>query len=91
MILLVTHTIYFFLGNTIPEDAPLGTAIGVLSASDEDVGQTMTYSVENKESVPFSVSGNSLVVDGPLDYELEGSITVTVVGTDSGIPPLSVS
>ncbi|XP_064622227.1 protocadherin Fat 4-like isoform X2 [Lineus longissimus] len=78
-------------GATVAEDAPLGTKVGVLSATDVDAGQTLKYSVEDNEKVAFGVEGDVLVVAGALDYELEGTVKVKVVASDNGSPPLSIS
>ena len=65
------------------EDAALGTVVGVLSATDPDAGDMVTFSLTNDASGLFGVSGNNLIVTGVLDYETATSHNVTVRATDS--------
>jgi hypothetical protein len=85
------HFVFSNAGNTVAEDAPLGAKVGVLSAQDEDADQTLKFTVENSDKVPFGSKGNDLVVDGTLDYELASTVSVKIIATDDGVPPLSVS
>ena len=70
------------------ENSPLGTPVGVLSAVDEDVGQSLSYSMSGGSS--FSVTGNTVIVSGAVDFETTPSITFEVKVQDNGFPPLSV-
>ena len=60
-----------------------GAAVGAVSATDVDDGDTMTYSVSDDR---FEVAGGMLKLkdDQMLDHETEDSVTVTVKVTDSG-------
>ena len=51
---------------SIVENAPRGSVVATLSAFDAD-GDAVTYSLA--AGSPFAVVGNSLVVDGTLDFE----------------------
>jgi len=73
-----------------------GSVVGTMSATDEDAGQTVTYSIEST-SLPgaFMIdpsNGNILVQNGnPLDYETVTSVTLLVRATDSGNPAKSTT
>ncbi|XP_055368213.1 protocadherin alpha-10-like [Betta splendens] len=80
--------------HTVKEDAPIGTAIALVSISDKDGGTNglVTCTISNK--VPFKLESNyknsySLVVDGPLDRETAPQYNISITATDEGSPPLS--
>ncbi|XP_074662803.1 protocadherin Fat 4-like [Tubulanus polymorphus] len=75
-------------GDSVKEDAPLGTEIGLLSASDEDQGQILRFVIGGSNSLVSS--GNKLIVDGPLDFESQSKIEIIVRAFDNGSPSLSV-
>ena len=54
-----------------PENAALGEVVGTLSATDPD-GGTVIFSIPDA-TVPFAISGNSLIVAGVLDFETRAS------------------
>lgn len=70
--------------NTIAEDAAAGTAVGVTaSASDADVSDTVSYTVDDKR---FDVAddGTVTVASGAsFDFETEPSISLTITATSS--------
>ncbi|KAI8744489.1 protocadherin Fat 4, partial [Biomphalaria glabrata] len=74
---------------TVSESAFIDSTVGVLSAQDSDVGQTITFTVANSDC--FSVNGNLLIVSGMLDFETAPRLLVEVTATDSGTPPKSVA
>ena len=78
-------------GFTIKENSAKGTVVGKLSSTDEDVGQTITYSLSNSDSGRFTVKSNKNIVSAQdVNYETKTSHTIVVVGTDSGSPPMKV-
>ncbi|WP_434051945.1 MAG: cadherin domain-containing protein [Roseibium sp.] len=70
--------------NTIAEDANEGTTVGITaSASDGDVSDTVSYSVDDNR---FDVADDGTVTvaaDASFDAETEGSIDVTVTANSS--------
>lgn len=81
------------------EDAPIGTTVLLVSASDSDVGinAQITYSL-NDESVnglgahePFSVNPQTgaIVTTAALDREVTSAYLLTVTAKDGGNPSLS--
>ncbi len=71
------------------ENASVGTAIGVTAfASDADVGDTVTYSLDDNDGGRFAIDTNTgiVTVAGAIDREADGasrSITVRATSTDS--------
>lgn len=70
------------VGSSVAETAIAGTVVGTLSSSDPDAGDTATFSIVNPNGM-FAISGNDLVVAGPIDYEAGASQQVTVRVTDA--------
>ena len=62
------------------ENAPRGSVVATLSALDAD-GDAVTYSLA--AGSPFAVVGNSLVVDGALDFEAARQHSVVIQARDS--------
>ena len=60
-------------------------------AVDEDDSQTVTFTVSSDVTDMFSVTGNSIVLSQPLDYEVQSVYTVSVTAQDSGSPPKQVN
>ncbi len=70
-------------------DTSAGYSIGTLSSSDDDTGDSFSYSiVGGADAAVFSIGGassNELILsDGLLDYETQASYQVTVRSTDAG-------
>ncbi|MBF0142108.1 MAG: cadherin repeat domain-containing protein [Magnetococcales bacterium] len=62
-------------------DRPDGATIGTLSATDQDAGESFTYTLTDDQGGRFAVSGDALqVVDSPTT--VHGTFTVTVRVTD---------
>ncbi|CAL8304813.1 unnamed protein product [Arctogadus glacialis] len=75
----------------VKEDAPLGTAIALVSVSDKDGGRNGEVKCEVTKNIPFKLESNyknyySLVVAGPLDRESASQYNVTIMANDEGIP-----
>ena len=70
---------------TVSEDAATDTAVGTVSASDPDDGDSVTYSITaGNGDGKFSIdgSGGGITVAGSLDYETTSSYTLTVQASD---------
>ncbi len=73
-----------------------GSVVGTMTATDEDAGQTVIYSIDSS-SLPgvFMINpftGEILVQDGnPLDYETVTNVTLSIRATDSGNPSKSTT
>ena len=70
------------LTNTSVAENAAGAVVGVLSTSDEDAGDSHSYTVSDNR---FEVAGNQLKLKAgiSLDMESEGSVNITVTSTDS--------
>ncbi|MEM7537849.1 MAG: cadherin domain-containing protein [Chloroflexota bacterium] len=68
---------------TITENLPALTNIGTLTTTDQDAGDTFTYTLEAGATSAFSISGNSLVSNQSFDFETQSVYTVAVRTTDS--------
>jgi Ca2+-binding RTX toxin-like protein len=68
---------------TINENSAIGTLIGTLSAVDDDVGNTHSYTLLSDPDSKFSLSGNQLLVNGPLNFEQKASHNVQIRVTDN--------
>ena len=78
--------------NTVRENATVNFPIGVLSASDEDAGQRLSFSLTNSDNGRFKIdSRGRLLKAKATDYETSQVHHVTVRVTDNGSPSLSVS
>ncbi|WP_075063244.1 cadherin domain-containing protein [Ornatilinea apprima] len=74
--------------NTILENLPGGTQIGVFSAVDEDAGETFTYALVSGDgsqgNSSFSIQANTLRNAVPLNAETQETYSIRVRVTDSG-------
>lgn len=78
----------------LPENSAAGTAVGTLSATDPDVGQTLAYAIASGNvgnAFAIDAASGAITVADPsaLDFETTPSFTLTVSVTDSGTPALS--
>ena len=76
------------LSNTIvSENEPIGTLIGILTTEDADTSDTHSYSLAagtgNADNGLFSISGDSLLLAGALDYETDSTLTIRLQTDDS--------
>lgn len=70
--------------HNVLESAPIGSAVGVLSTADADLGDTFSYSLINDDHGAFALDGDALVVNGYLDSHIAGGVQHVVVrSTDS--------
>ena len=67
-------------------DTSGGYTVGSLTTTDQDAGDTTSYSINGgADAGVFSISGSDLILtDGLLDFETKASYEVTVRITDSG-------
>ena len=82
----ITPTSFNINENT---DTSSGTSVGTLSATDEDAGETFTYSIQGgADQLSFTIGGASsdelILTDGILDHGSQDTYTVIVRVTDSG-------
>jgi hypothetical protein len=72
---------------TVDENSSVGTVVGTFSATDPNVGDTLTVTLlGGAAGGRFSVSGNQLLVasGGSLDHEINGTHTIDARVTDQG-------
>ncbi|XP_032411711.1 LOW QUALITY PROTEIN: protocadherin gamma-A11-like [Xiphophorus hellerii] len=80
--------------NTVSEDSPPGTTIGIINVKDLDSGDNGQVSCRIDGNAPFKMKSNlrkyyTLITDSVLDRETVSEYNVSVIATDGGIPPLS--
>ena len=59
------------------------TNIGTLTTTDQDTGDSFTYSLEAGATTAFTISGDMLQSNQAFDFEMQDMYTVTVRTTDS--------
>lgn len=73
--------------NTIEESNPIGTSVGALTTTDDDNGQSHTYTLivgsGDTDNASFSISGTDLVSAEVFDFETKTSYSVRIQ-TDDG-------
>ena len=71
----------------VEENAPAGTLVGTLSATDADVGDTHTFALvsgaSDDDNALFSISGTSLRTAAAFDYEEAATRYIRIRATDS--------
>ncbi|XP_060630166.2 protocadherin alpha-C2-like isoform X9 [Anolis sagrei] len=81
------------LYSPVPEDAPPGTVVALMSVTDRDSGPNGQVTLSIPSDLPFRLNAfkNSytLVTQEPLDRERTSSYNITITATDAGVPPLS--
>lgn len=78
----------------VPEDAPLGTVIALLSVTDLDAGDNGLVSCELPPGLPFSLTSTfknyfTLKTSAGLDREAVSEYNLSVTARDAGVPSLS--
>ncbi|XP_068837196.1 protocadherin alpha-10-like [Capricornis sumatraensis] len=81
---------------SIPEDAPLGTVVTLISVTDRDVGSNAQVTCSLTPHVPFKLVSTfknyySLVLDSSLDREEVSEYALTLIAKDGGSPSLSTT
>jgi WD40 repeat protein len=73
---------------TVAENSPAGTAVGTLSATDVDAGDTLTYALVpgtgGADNASFTIVGNVLTAAATFNFEARNSYSVRVRATDAG-------
>lgn len=69
--------------NHITENSIIDTTIGSLTTTDQDPGDTHTYSIVSDVYNKFKIVGNQLRSKGDIDYELYQNFSI-VIRTDDG-------
>ncbi|KAM4748751.1 protocadherin alpha-6-like [Rhinophrynus dorsalis] len=80
----------------VPEDAPQGTIVAIISVHDRDSGVNGKVTCHISEPNPFKISSAytgdfSVTVNAPLDRENKSEYEVVITAKDEGSPVLSVS
>ena len=74
--------------SSVAENQPAGTAVGALSSTDPDVGNTFTYSLVagtgGTDNGSFTISGSTLQTAAAFDFETKSSYSVRLRTTDQG-------
>lgn len=74
--------------STLDESIAGGTAVGILSTTDANAGETFTYvlvsGAGDADNAAFTISGNQLKINRSPDYEAKPSYSIRVRTTDSG-------
>uniref|UniRef100_A0A3P9JQP8 Cadherin domain-containing protein n=1 Tax=Oryzias latipes TaxID=8090 RepID=A0A3P9JQP8_ORYLA len=84
------------LSNSIPENAPPGTEVGIINVQDRDSDTNGQVRCSIQANAPFKLVPSiknyySVVSTGQLDRELVSDYNITISATDEGSPPLSSS
>src|SRR5205085_2341401 len=70
------------------ENHPSGTAVGTLSTTDQDAGDSFAYTLVSgtgsADNASFQISGNTLQTAASFDFETKASYSVRVRSTDGG-------
>ncbi|XP_031698107.1 protocadherin gamma-C3-like, partial [Anarrhichthys ocellatus] len=82
------------LMSPVKEDAEIGTAVAMVTITDNDGGKNGLTNCKITGFVPFKLKSNyknyySLLVDGPLDRESVSQFNVSITASDEGTPSLS--
>ncbi|WP_334065009.1 cadherin domain-containing protein [Limimaricola cinnabarinus] len=67
---------------SVAENSTAGTVVGTLSANDAE-NDEISFSLSDSSDGRFAISGNTLVVAGPIDFETTPRLSVEVVATDA--------
>jgi hypothetical protein len=73
---------------TINENVAANSTIGTLSTTDQDAGDTFTYSLVSgtgdADNASFTISGSDLRIAGSPDFETKSSYSIRIRTTDQG-------
>eukprot|EP01029_Cantina_marsupialis_P022416 TRINITY_DN5465_c0_g1_i4.p1 TRINITY_DN5465_c0_g1~~TRINITY_DN5465_c0_g1_i4.p1 ORF type:complete len:329 (+),score=121.18 TRINITY_DN5465_c0_g1_i4:27-989(+) len=70
--------------SSINENSSIGTVVGLLSCSDVDDGDTLTYTLSDVTN-SFYISTNELKVAKALDYEVKNSYSINLTCSDGSL------
>ena len=77
------------LRSSISENISIGSVVGMIYSSDVDANNHVTLSLQTDGQGIFSIHGNNLYVNGPLDFEKQSNYIVTIQARDNGFPSLT--
>ncbi len=74
---------------SVAENSAAGTLVGTVSASDADVGQSVTFSLASPLGGLFAIDPTTgrITVTGPLNHERQPNLTLVVRATDNATVP----
>ncbi|XP_053317771.1 protocadherin alpha-5-like isoform X2 [Spea bombifrons] len=80
----------------VPEDAPQGTIVAIISVHDKDSGKNGKVNCRILQPSPFKINpalkGDfSVIVNTELDRETQSEYEIVITAEDEGFPPLSSS
>ena len=85
-----TPTDIVLSASTITENNAAGTTIGTLTATDEDAGDTHTFTFAGgPDDAAFTITGNTLTINGSADFETKPSYSIRIRATDSSVGALT--
>ncbi|MBI5773448.1 MAG: cadherin domain-containing protein, partial [Verrucomicrobia bacterium] len=74
--------------SSVAENAVSGTAVGTLTAADQDAGDTAAFTLVSgagdSDNASFTLAGNTLQTAASFDYETKRSLSLRVRATDAG-------
>ncbi|NER23393.1 MAG: DUF4347 domain-containing protein [Symploca sp. SIO1C2] len=74
--------------NTIDENVPANTTVGIFTTTDPDTNDTFTYSLVagngDTDNAAFTIVNNQLQINAAPDFESQASYNIRVQTTDSG-------
>src|SRR5690606_1874680 len=70
--------------NVIGEGKPAGTTVGVLRTTDQDAGDTFTYTLTGGDRSAFTIDGATLKTAASFNAALDASYSVEIEVADSG-------
>lgn len=72
--------------NEVVENQDVGTVIGLFSASDDDAGDIVTFTLadatESNDNESFTVNGSELLTNSSFNFEETSEYFIDVIGTD---------
>src|SRR5262249_41373959 len=72
--------------NTVAENSPVGTVVGTFATTDQDAGDTFTYTLVtgsgDTDNASFQAVGNQLRTNAVFDFETRSSYSIRVRTTD---------
>ena len=81
-----TPTAIILSNSSIAENEPVGTMVGLLTATDPDIGNTFTYTLVtgdgSTDNASFSIEGGQLKTGASFDFETKTDHTVRVRSAD---------
>ncbi len=74
--------------SSLAENNAVNASVGTLSTTDDDLGQSFTYTLVSgtgsDDNASFNISGSSLRASAAFNYEVKNSYTVRIRSTDNG-------